>query len=699
MSQAAAVLSYRIVHELPGRLRLRLPRLGAPGQGPGDLEAWMEALPGVLGVQAVRASRSLIVEFDPLTANREAVLQRLGDYREPEPDETLDTGEESESELAPLAASVLTLALLPLLPPPLKLGLTALKAGPTLARGLDTLVNAGVKVEVLDALAIGLSAARGEVYAATVTGLLLELGAYLERRTVRQSDRLLQRLLRPDPAPAWVERDGRLIRIPSSEVCVGDLVAVGAGEQIPIDGRVIEGLALVDQSAITGEHTPVRKEPFRRALGGSVVIEGRLRIEATEVGADTTAARVSRFIREALAKRSVSQREAERLADQRVNLTLGTAAAVYALTRDPRRVQSVFLVDYACALKLGTPIGIKSGMARAAEYGVLMRGGDAIEQLAEVDTIVFDKTGTLTHSELMVTDVEVLKPKAGCSERDLLALVASIEEHASHPIANAVVQAARDRGLPHVSHGEIEYLVAHGVSAQLASGRLVIGSRHYLQSHEGFDFAPFDERIERLQSEGKTLLYVANECGPVGLIALRDTLRAETPATLARLRRLGIERLVMISGDRRVMAEALGRELGFDAIHAEVVPEDKAALVQQLQAEGAKVAFVGDGVNDGPALTVADVGIAMPRGADIARATADILLMDDRLDAVADAREIAAKTMGLIRTNFRAAVGLNTAILAGAVSGRLPPLGSALLHNGTTLGVLLNALKGVQLER
>lgn len=690
-------LPHTIVHELPGRLRLRIPWLGAPGYSGAELEDWLEQVPGVHQAHAGLGARSLVVEFEPGAERRAQLLARLAAYV-PDADAAPVVAGEQDRGIVPLATSLATLALLPFLPPAWRIALTFVNLAPTLGRGLHALVNEGVKVEVLDALAVGLSAARGELYAATITDLLLGLGSYMERRTDRQSDRLLQRLLRPEPAPAWVERDGELVRVAGDAVRLGDIVQVGPGERVPVDGRVIEGLALVDQSAVTGENTPVRKEPFRRVVCGSVLIEGRLRIEATQVGADTTAARVSRFIREALGKRSLAQHEADALADQRVKLTLGTAAAVWAFTGDLRRMQSVFLVDYACALKLGTPIGIKSGMARAATHGVLMRGGDAIEQLAEVDTLVFDKTGTLTHSELVVTDVEVLG-RNGSTAGDLLALVASVEEHATHPIANAVVQAAKDRGLPHISHGEVDYLVAHGLSARLGGGRLLVGSRHYLEAHEGIDFGRYGARIERLQGEGKTLLYVADERGPVGLIGLRDTLRAETPATLQRLRLLGIRRLVMLSGDRRPIAEALGRELGFDRVHAEVAPEDKAALIAELQAEGARVAFVGDGINDGPALAAADVGIAMPRGADIARATADILLMDDRLDAVADAREIAAKTMALIRTNFRAAVGLNTAILVGAVSGRLPPLASALLHNGTTIGVLLNALRGVEIDR
>nr|WP_238787691.1 heavy metal translocating P-type ATPase [Thiospirillum jenense] len=667
--------------------------MNTPGYSADALANWLELLPAVQAVNT--AAHSICIQFQSSPAAREQILQRLANYQADA--DVLDWSDSAppRSSLAPLVSGLVTLALLPLLPPAWRIPLALINAAPTLAQGGMTLVRDGVKVEVLDALAVGLSAVRGEVYAATVTECLLALGNYLEQRTARQSDRLLQRLLQPAPAPIWVERAGGLVQMADNEVAIGDIVQVGPGERIGVDGRVLDGVALVDQSAVTGEATPVRKEMRRRVICGSVVLEGRLRIEATHVGVDTTAARVAHFIRDALTKRSTVQREAEQLADQRVNLTLATGAAIYALTRDVRRLQAVFLVDYACALKLGTPMAIKSGMAQAAAHGVLMRGGEAIEQLAMVDTVIFDKTGTLTHSQLLVTDIEVFDSRS-CSQSDLLALVASIEEHSAHPLANAVVQAAQAQGLPHVAHGEVDYVIAHGLSTTTPSGgRVIVGSRHYLEAHEQVDFSRYDTRLAELEQAGKQVLLVGNAHGAVGVIALRDTVRAETAATLTRLRALGVRRLVLLTGDRWRVALALGEQLGFDEIHAEVTPEDKAAVIAQLQATGARVAFVGDGVNDGPALTAATVGIAMPRGAEIARATADIVLLDDRLDAIADAYDIAIKTQALIRFNFRAAVGVNTALLAGAVSGHLSPLASAVLHNGTTVGVLLNALRGV----
>lgn len=687
-------ISYRILHELPGRLRLRIPDL-ADASVAEPVRYWFEAQDGVVDVRINRGAHSLTLDYDPAQLPQEQLLARLQGFRLAEwlgrLRETSD-----EPSVAPLVRNVLILLLLPLLPRPAQQVATYLNIGSKLLKGADTLIREGVKVEVLDALAVGLSASRGKLYTANITDFLLTLGEYLEERTQQQSDRLLRRLLRPAPTLAWVERDGQLVQIPGDQVLAGEILVVGVGETIPVDGRVVDGVALVNQAAVTGEDVPIAREAPKRVVAGSVLVEGRLRIEATRVGDDTTTARVARFIQESLDKSSETQRMADELADQRVYLTLGSASAVYALTRNLTRVQSVFLVDYSCALKLGTPVAFKSGLYRAANCGVLIKGGEAMERLAGIDTLVFDKTGTLTYSELEVTDVVVLDPRSGYSEERLLAMVASVEEHATHPLSQAVVEAARERDLQHISHGEVDYMVAHGLSARLDGSRLIVGSRHYLEEHEGIRFERHARQIARLLDEGKTLLYAASERGPLGLIALRDTLREDAGATLSRLRTLGIERLEMISGDRQEKAEALGRTLKLDQVHGEVRPEEKAALIVALQREGRKVGFVGDGINDGPALVAADVGIAMSRGADLARASADIVLTDDRLLAVAEAREIALGTMKIIRTNFNATVGINTAIMAGALLGWLSPVASALLHNGTTLAVLIHALRGAR---
>lgn len=688
----------RVVHETSARLRLRLPALARRTFDAAWLESWLETHPGVLDVSINRKARSVAVSFDPSRTDRTAVLARLTAFR---PDSAPVSGATASAQprMAPMVTSAAVLAAMPFLSPGQRRLLTLVNVAPILAHGASTLLRRGIKVEVLDALAVGLSVFKGQAYTANITAFLLALGAFLEHQTNRKSDRLLRRLLNPEPARAWVERKGELVQIPGDEVQAGEIVVVGVGETIPVDGRVVGGMALVNQAAVTGEELPVRRELRHRVVAGSVVEEGRLHIEAQRVGSDTTTARVATFIQSSLNSRSDTQRLADELADKRVWLTLATGGLVYALTRKATRLASVFLVDYSCALKLGTPIAFKSGMYHAASRGVLMRGGRAIENLADVDVAVFDKTGTLTHSELLVTDVVAIGERH-LSEDALLGLVASVEEHAAHPVARAIVEAAKERDLKHITHGEVDYLVAHGLSTTMEDKRVVIGSRHFLEEHHNVSFAEHEDIIDRLQGEGKTLLYagIADHAHPgkgaIGVVALRDTLRAEAGYALRRLRTLGITKLLMITGDKRAKAEALAAQLGFDSVHAEVAPEQKAEIIKGLQAKGHKVAFIGDGINDGPALSVAEVGIAMPRGADIARATADIVLMDDRLTAVADAREIAKGTMSLIRSNFNLTVGVNSAILAGAAFGWFSPVVSALLHNGTTIGVLLRALAG-----
>ncbi|NJM11703.1 MAG: heavy metal translocating P-type ATPase [Synechococcaceae cyanobacterium SM1_2_3] len=686
----------QLAHELPERLRLsdawltdrRLDRL--------SLEAALLSLGGVRGVRFNPHAGSVAIEYDGQIHHRQAILTWL---QRPPPEllaESTALASSPDPDLLRVFSALLGLAALPLLTPPLQRGLTYALIAPTVWEGVQTLSQKGLKIEVLDSLAVSLAAARGKYFTAVATQGLLALGAYLEQRTARHADDLLRHLLKPMPTQAWVERDGALAQIPCSALQVGDQIEVGPGDMIPIDGKVIGGNAAVNQASVTGENLAVRKEAGDKVLSGTVLEGGRLRIRATRVGAETTTARIARFIENALQQQSQTQTMAEKLADQRVYLTLSTGALVYAVTRDLDRLASVFLVDYACALKLGTPVAIKSAMYQGAKHGILFRSSSAIDSLAQADTFVFDKTGTLTSGLLDVTDVHSLD--AGWEEAHLLALVASIEEHATHPVADAVVKQAREQHLGHIEHEDVDYLVAHGLTTHAEGGCVVIGSRHFLETHQNISFAAHEAQIAALEQAGKTLLYVALEQRPLGLIGLRDSLRPEAKTVLAQLRQSGVRRLVLLTGDRQDKAEALARELGMDAVYAECPPEGKAAVVEQLRAHGAKVAFIGDGVNDAPALIAADVGIAMPRGADLARATADIVLLDDHLQTLVAARILSVGTLRLIRNHFHISTGVNTAVITGAAFGWLSPVWAALLHNGMTLGVLLNSMAGVSLK-
>lgn len=688
---AAGVL---LIHETPKRMRFRLGFLARRKLDLSWLRMRVERIHGVHKSRINPRARTLIIEYDGLPESREAILDGLVQIsRKPIP---AGSGKVSKlAELAPMATTTALLGTMPVMSDFYRRLLTFLNISPVLWEGAETLVSRGIKMEVLDAIAVGLSAYKKEYYTANITYLLMQLAEYLETQTQRQSDDLLRTLLQPEMGTAWVERDGELVQVPADEVEAGEHVVVGVGDSIPVDGLVLEGTALVNQSSISGEAVPVRKEAMDKVVSGTVVEEGKLRIEARYVGEDTTTARIARFIDESLGKQSATQSMAEKLADQRVWFTLGTGALVYLITRDERRLESVFLVDYSCALKLAPPVAFKSGMYNAANQGILLKGGQAIEQLAEVDAVVFDKTGTLTHSDLQVMDVIVFDESHWPKER-LLAVTASIEEHATHPIAEAIVRKAKEEKLNHIDHGEVDYLVAHGMSCPVAGDRLLIGSRHYLEEHEGLSFKAIESTIRKLEEDGNTLLYIGTKEEPVGIIALRARLRDNAAEVISGLRALGIKKLVMLTGDRRNRAEAMADELGLDEVFAEQPPEEKAAIIEKLQEKGHKVAFVGDGVNDGPALVAAEVGIAMPRGAELARATADMVLLEDDLALLLAAREIGQRTMELIKTNFKLAIGVNTGILIGASLGLISPVVSAVLHNGTTVGLLVNALRGAK---
>lgn len=679
-----------VVHEMPRRLRVKMPLLQRAHL---DTESLADIVAGIAGVQSVRiniGAESVIIEYDGTSAARRAILHKLssitlGDLR------FREAPSEGEPSLARLALRMALLLALPLLPTLFGRVLTWAAIAPRLMRGVRSVMTKGVTVQLLDAAAVSLGAAQGKYVTALVTDILMESGDYLEESTQRRSEELLERLLHPHPACVWVEREAILTRVPFAEVATGDVVVIDAGDLVPVDGVVIDGVAQVNQASVTGESVPVRKEAGADVIAGSTLENGRLRIEARRVGDETTTARVAAFIRESLAAKSETERIAEEFANGRVLVTLGLGAATFLLTGDINRVISVFLVDYSCAVKLSAPVTIRSTMSEGARQGILIKGGPSIEELARVDTFVFDKTGTLTRGDLAVTDIVLLAPQI-CPEERLLALAASIEEHSRHPVADAIVRAARQQGMSHVHHDDVDVVIAHGLKARVNGETVLIGSRHFLEDHEGIDFREHEDVSRRLSAQGKLLLYAALGRTPIGVIGLRDELRDDCLETMARLRRTGVDTLIMLSGDRQARADALAEKIGIDTVFAELQPEEKAEILQGLRRDGHRIAFVGDGINDAPALVTADVGIAMPLGADIARATADIVLLDDRLAAVAEAREAALNAMGMIRSNFRAAIGINTALFVAASAGFLSPIAAAVLHNGTTLALLGRAL-------
>ncbi|WP_367195715.1 heavy metal translocating P-type ATPase [Amorphus sp. 3PC139-8] len=661
------------------------------------LERALSAIDGVRSVRINAKAASVAIEHDGRAATRQTILDRLSRFD----DATLPARQSTRAGpkgLVALAMRPAILAALVVLPPPLRLALTWVTVGPRVLRGAHALVTRGLTVEVLDALAVGLGAARGQAVTAVMTDTLMGGGEYLEATTERHSEEILEDLLTPHPHAVWVERDGSACEVPFETVAEGDVVLVTAGELVAVDGTVLDGTALVNQASVTGESVPVRKEAGAQVIAGSVLESGRLRLKAEQVGDATTTARIASFIRDSLTASTETERVAEKYADKRVAFTVGLGVITFLLTRDINRLVSVFLIDYACAIKLSAPVAIRSTMAQGAKRGVLIKGGPSIEQLSKADTFVFDKTGTLTRGTLTVTDMVPLSPDDWPEER-LFTLAASVEEHTRHPIARAIVEEAHRRHVGHISHGDIDVELAHGLKTTVDTKEVLIGSRHFLEDHHGIGFSTFDAVVDRLSAEGKLLLFAAADHRPIGIIGLRDELRPDAIETMQRLRTAGAGDLVLLSGDREARADALGHALGMDRVIAELEPKQKAEIVADLKARGRGVVFVGDGVNDAPALVTANVGISMPQGADIARATADVLLMEDRLAAVADVREAAAQAMRVIRVNFNLAIGINTALFALASLGRLSPVAAAALHNGSTIALLGYALTATRFPK
>ena len=677
------------VHCTDNRVRWRYACHAETPQAAKDIALAAKNLPGVRNARVNSGARSLIVEFDEKLTRPEKLARQL--LALPPPKSLPTTGKDSsgEPQLTAVAVSLASLLLTHWLPERLKGPVTLAASAGQLRDSFADLFEHGLTSHVLEGVAVSISIARKDYLAANATNFMLALGEYLEESIARRSHDLLKRLINPVSDEIWVEDHGVERLTPAREVKVGDTVIVATGTIIPIDGTVLSGEATINEASMTGESRPIAKGRGDTVLSGTLVEEGRLRVYAEHVGHKTAAARIAEYVEQSLNAKSEAQLKASQLADRLVPAVLGLAGVSHLATGDWEHTASVLQADYSCALKLATPVAFKSAMYSAGRHGILIKGATALERLAEADTFVFDKTGTLTTGDLEVTDSIALDP--AFSSDELLCLAASVEEHYFHPLAVAVVSAARDCG-KHFDHTEVEFVVAHGVASEIEGKRVVIGSRHFIEDDEQIEVSGHEAIIEKLYAEGKTLLYVGYGGKLIGLLAMKDLLRAEAAETLRRLRAQGVKRILMLTGDHHDRAAELAKTLGIDEFHAQLLPADKAGIIERLGAEGARIAFVGDGINDAPALSGAHVGIAMQKGAEIARMSADIALLDDSMARIADAKTIANETMKLITSNYRMTVGLTSAILASAALGSLTPVAAATLHNGVTIGILLNAL-------
>lgn len=684
--------SVRIAHLTKNRVRFVCERIGLECDE-SRLEARISEFRYAKSVRVNKKAKSVIIGF-------ESNFDEIKEFIENLPIENFNKRKVSPNK-SKIYKAATALAVTPFITDNGAKALSSLiAAAPLLKEGASEALKGGITSKVLEATAVGVSLARRDFLAANSTNLMLTIGEYMEESAVHRSDDLIKELARPNIEEVWIEVNNHgkksLKKIATADVKVGDIVVVGAGESIGIDGYIVEGTASVNQVSMTGEAEPVKKERGDRVMSGTVVEDGRIKIWAESIASESATARIKSYIQSSLNEKSAVGLKATKLADKLVPVTLSLAGVSYLLSRDMTRVASVLQADYSCALKLATPVAFKSSISKAGRNGVLIKGAKAIEALASADTFVFDKTGTLTHGSLSVVKVHSFKKEF--TEAQLLNLTASAEEHYFHPVAEAIVKAAREIGFHHIHHDEVEFIVAHGVKTYVGGKEVVIGSRHFLEDDEQISFSKHEKIIKNEVDSGLTLLYVGYDKELLGVIAMRDTMRENAAQTLAKLRKLGVKELIMLTGDVQSKAGQVASELGIDRVYANCLPTDKAGIIEQLKAEGKKVAFVGDGINDAPSLTKAHVGISMQKGADIAKATADISLLKDDIGSVAVAKDAANKTIKLINANFNATVGINSLILAGATFGFFNPIATAVLHNGTTIGLLANSMKGVKLS-
>ena len=575
-------------------------------------------------------------------------------------------------------------------PMPVRAVLSAVRAVKYICKGLKALWHGKLTVSVLDAAAVTVSLIRGDFSTAGSVMFMLRIGEILEDWTHKKSVADLAGAMSLNVDKVWVKNDVNEELLPIGEVRENDLIIVRTGSLIPLDGKIAEGEATVNQSSMTGESLPVRKSVGSYVYAGTVVEEGEcvIRVEKTSGGGRYD--RIVKMIEDSEKLKSTAEDRASRLADKLVPYTLGGTALTYFLTRNLTKTLAVLMVDFSCALKLSIPIAVLSGMRECHKYRVSVKGGRFLEAVAKADTVVFDKTGTLTYAKPRVAEIITF---GGLAENDMLRLAACLEEHYPHSLANAVVEEAKARGLNHEEyHSSVEYVVAHGISSMVENKKVVIGSSHFVFEDEGCTIPKGEEEKYHALSGEYSHLYLAISGVLAAVICISDPLRAEAKAAIKALHDCGIKRVVMMTGDNERTAAAVAAAVGVDEYHAEVLPEDKAAFIRKAKAEGHKVIMIGDGVNDSPALSEADAGIAIGTGAAIAKEIADITISSQNLFELVTLRKLSEALMARIDRNYRFIVGFNLGLIFCGVTGIMLPTTSALLHNMSTLAISLQSM-------
>ena len=689
-------MRFRIEHELKGRMRLHVCTKKMSYEEADTLQYYLGSFPFVTKVKVHENIGNVTVNY---VGSRKQLCEALAAYQ-PEkvdvPDEFLhNSGRKLNEEYKEkLINKVLFMAGTKLfLPAPVRTVITVAKAGKYWKEGIKTLAHRKIEVSVLDATAIGVSVLRGDMNSANSIMFLLGIGEILEEWTHKKSVEDLARSMSLNITKVWQLADGKEVLVPSNAIVPGDEVVVHMGNVIPFDGVVISGDAMVNQASLTGEPLPVHKTTGGYVYAGTVVEDGDLTLKVEKSAGGTRFEKVVAMIEDSEKLKSSLEGKAEHLADRLVPYTLAGTGLVYLLTRNVTKTLAVLMVDFSCALKLAMPISVLSAIREASHYQVTVKGGKYLEAMSEADTIVFDKTGTLTKAQPTVVDVI---PFCEAQPDELLRIAACLEEHFPHSMAKAVVNAAKEKNLDHEEmHSKVEYVVAHGISTTIGDKNVIIGSSHFVFEDEKCTIPEGKQELFDGLPEEYSHLYLAIENQLAGVICIEDPLREEAKTVVAELKKTGFGKIVMMTGDSDRTASAIAKRVGVDEYYSEVLPEDKAAFVEKEKAAGRKVIMIGDGINDSPALSAADVGIAISNGAEIAREIADITVGADDLGQIVTLRRLSNRLMKRIQSNYRFIVGFNSGLIVLGVTGVIQPTTSALLHNTSTLAIGLKSMKNL----
>lgn len=685
-----------IVHESRGRMRLRLRQKTMTFRQADLLETWLKAQSWTKEAVVHERTCCVIVAY---AGERETVLSAIGGFTWTKAEESVTLPSHSIRELnrefqEKLVGKVLMKGAAALfLPAPLRVARVIWHMTPFLHKGFRCLNRGKIKVELLDALSIGISVGRRDFGTAGMVMFLLEIGELLEDWTRKKSVADLAESLSLHVDRVWLKTEADEVLTPIGQIQPGDRVVIRAGGVIPLDGVVAEGEITVNQASLTGESVPVAKRPGGAVYAGTVVEEGECVLEVKQASGQGRYDQIVEMIQRSEQMKSAAEAKASSLADRLVPYTFAGSLLSLALTRNVTRALSVLMVDFSCALKLAMPLAVLSAMREAGREHITVKGGKFLEAVAKADTIVFDKTGTLTHA---CPRVAKIVPFNGKEEAEMLRLAACLEEHFPHSMANAVVEEAHRRGLTHEErHARVEYLVAHGIASSVDGEQVRIGSAHFIFEDEKVTIPEGEQaKFDALPPE-YSQLYLAIEGVLSAVICISDPLREEAKDVLSALRGLGVKNAVMLTGDSPRTAAAIAAQLGVDDFQAGVLPADKADYVAALRREGHTVLMVGDGINDSPALSEADAGIAISDGAAIAREIADITIAADSLWELVRLRQLAMALMHRIQNNYRFVIGFNGVLIGLGVAGILPPATSAMLHNLSTLGVSLHSMSAL----